>query len=141
MKKKTNYLMIFVICVLVFVIVFFITKIIMIISSSRLSEEEIESFNGKIVAYEGENDGDEVKELLEKVVTSNKKKENEERQIALEADHIVDTQNNQLMLGETEGKKIELKNTNLLQKNKTYIVQFKYGSNKLVKTVKISLQI
>lgn len=141
MKKKTNYLIIFVICVLVFVTIFFISKIIMAILSSRLSEEEIETFNGEIVAYEGENNGDKVKELLEKVVASNEKKENKERQIALKADHIVDTQSNQLMLGETEGKKIELKNTNLLQKNKTYIVKFEYGSNKLVKTVKVSLQI
>ena len=139
MKKKTNLLKILVICLLVFVIAFSITKIVMSILSTRLSTEEIQGFNSKITAYEGENDGEKVKELLNIVIQSNKNKDNIDKQIAIETDEIVDMQGNKLMLGEINGKKTELKNSNILQKNKMYNIEFKYGSNKLVKTVKISL--
>ena len=102
--------------------------------SEKPSEEEIAKFNQEFLQYEGSKNGKQVEVLLQKIVSSNELEGNEKRQIDLKADTIKDTKGNMLLLGEENGKKTVLRNSNIINPNKMYNISFEYQSG-LIKTI------
>ena len=108
------------------------------IKGARLSDEEIEAFNQPFSEYEGRKIGRDVSKLLEQIVESNQAEENANKQIKLNADTIKDSNGNMLILGEQDGRNIELRNAKVIGSNKFYIISFEYGMNGLINVINIT---
>ena len=138
MRQGTNKLFIIVIILVVILLIFFGIMIVKSINESKLSDEEITTFNNKFIQYEGNLNGAQLKDLLN-VLISNNQSQTEKRQIDLESSTIKDTKGNTLILGEDGGKLVTLRNSEVINKNKMYKISFEYASNGLIKTINVEI--
>ena len=118
----------------IILLIFFGIMILKTFLSEKPSEEEIAKFNQEFLQYEGSKNGKQVEVLLQKIVSSNELEGNEKRQIDLKADTIKDTKGNMLLLGEENGKKTLLRNSDIINPNKMYNISFEYKLG-LIKTI------
>ena len=138
MKKGTNKLLIIGIILVVIILIFFAIMIVKTINESKLSDEEITTFNSKFIQYEGNINGAQLNDLLN-VLISNNQSQTEKRQIDLESSTIKDTRGNTLILGEDGGKLVTLRNSEVINRNKMYKISFEYASNGLIKTINVEI--
>ena len=136
MKKGINKLFVISIIIVVILLIFFVVMIVKTINKNKLSDEEITTFNEKFLSYEGNLNGEQLKEFLDFLVSSNQN-ESENRQVNLECDTVKDTKGDTLILGEEGGKLVVLRNSDVIASNKSYKISFEYGSNKLINLVKV----
>ena len=136
MKKGINKLFVISIIIVVILLIFFVVMIVKTINKNKLSDEEITTFNEKFLSYEGNLNGEQLKDFLDFLVSSNQN-ESESRQVNLECDTVKDTKGDTLILGEEGGKLVVLRNSDVIASNKSYKISFEYGSNKLINLVKV----
>lgn len=137
MQKETRKTVLVV--VIIIILVFFVIALYNFFSSRdkvKLSSEEIQTINDNFTSYEGSRNGIQVKQLLDKLVSYNKNAD-KKTQVDLDAKTLQDTRGNHLILGEINGKYIDLKNDNVLNPNKLYKISFEYTSSGRINVINI----